>query len=335
MNPRTRLLALGGLAVFLLYCGDYVYNSWFDAPSRELESQLAKVERQIRDTDDARVTATKAGKSLAKYHARSLPYDPELARSLYQDWLLQLIEIHHLDGASVDAGLPNRLEVKSRGQKKRRLVGHSFNMTLRAKTTLPQLVNLLHDFRHFGHLHKIRSLSLVPLGTGSELDVNMSIEVLSLQHADRQDTLSDWIRDNDSDDPLKHYADLLRRNLFARGLPQALAQIRLQAITTDKSGRKEAWFGLGGTTPTQIVARGDHLTIATHQVVVDEVEIDRVRLNVDESRYWISLGQRLRDVVEPSPTMAPRSDSTVVAPSDRKNGDADPANPTSLDGTKP
>ena len=191
------------------------------------------------------VYRAKKAKPLASYTARALPYDPELARSLYQDWLLQLVETHRLESASVDAGSPNRLEIKSRGQKKRKLVGHSFNMTLRAKTTLPQLVNLLHDFRQVGHLHKIRSLSLVPLGTGSELDVNMSIEVLSMQHADREDTLSTWVRDDENADPLKVYSDLLRRNLFARGLPQALAQIRLQAITTDKNGRKEAWLGTG------------------------------------------------------------------------------------------
>ncbi|MFM2095596.1 MAG: hypothetical protein RIS70_2720 [Planctomycetota bacterium] len=335
MNPRTRLLGMVGLAVVLLYCGDYFYGQWFEEPSRDLESQLSRVERQIRETDNAKVAATKKAKPLASYAARALPYDPELARSLYQDWLLQLVETHRLESASVDAGSPNRLEVKSRGQKKRKLVGHSFSMTLRAKTTLPQLVNLLHDFRHVGHLHKIRSLSLVPLGTGSELDVNMSIEVLSMQHADREDTLSTWVRDDEQADPLKVYSDLLRRNLFARGLPQALAQIRLQAITTDKSGRKEAWLGTATKSQTQIVAQGESLDLQTHKVVVEEIESERVRLNVDESRYWLALGQRLRDVVEPNNAVAAHSNATTTPATELKDSDESPVNPNPIDAPKP
>lgn len=318
MTPRTKILALGGLAVLLLYGADVTYRHWFDEPARELQSQLDRLDTQLREADDASATARKASRSMSEFAARSLPYDPELARSLYQDWLLQLVELHHLEAASVDAGTPDRVEVKSRtGQKKRRLLAHRFGMTLRAKTTLPQLISLLAEFRHAGHLHKIRTISLVPLGTGAELDVNLTIDVLSLQGADRKDSLSEWVRDGDDGDPQIVYADLLRRNLFARGLPQALAHIRLQAITVDKQGRMEAWLAAGSPASTQILARGESLDLAVHQVTVEEIQSDKVRLNINQSQHWIAIGQYLRDVLEPAESVVAsqplRSNSAIGA----------------------
>ncbi len=301
MTPRTRVLTLGGLAVIILYFGDLGYRSWIEEPSRDLQGQLDRIAVQMREADDAQAAGMKASKPLQAYGARSLPYDPELARSLYQDWLLRLVEQHRLESASIDAGVPIRLELKSRTvQKKRRLAGYSLGMTLRAKSSLPQLVSFLRDFRHAGHLQKIRSLAMLPLGTGAELDVTLAIEVLSLQRADRKDALSDWVLDADDSDPQAVYADLLKRNLFARGLPQALAEIRLQAITVDKQGKSEAWFAAGTPTTTQMVARGESLNLVMHRVVIEEIQPDKVRLSVNQSPHWIALGQRLRDVLEPA-----------------------------------
>jgi hypothetical protein len=180
------------------------------------------------------------------------------------------------------------------------VIGHSISVSLRAKTTLPQLVNLIHDLESAGHLHKIRNLALVPLGAGNELDVSLAIDAISLRGADRTDALSELRRADEEADPQLTYQDLIRRNFFARGISKALAQIKLQAVTTDKRGRVEAWFLAGTPATTQIITVGESLDLVTHEVTVDRIEQDGVQLLVNQAPYWIALGQTLGEVLTSS-----------------------------------
>lgn len=322
MNPRTKWLIVGVAVLGLLYVGDSSYRTFIEEPTKRAEAAIDRLDRQLQDAADTQLVAKKVSQKLDTFAGRSLPHDPAVARSAYQDWLLKLMERHQMIGISIDASNPIPIEIKSRTNKKRnRLIGHRINYTVHSKTALPQWVEWMREFEQAGHLHKIKNLSLVPLGNGSELDVNMTIEALSLQATDRPDTLSDWYLDPQQEPSGSGLAMLVQRNIFARGFSKSLAAIRLQAITFNRRGEGEAWFDIGDNKGTQIITLGDTLKVPIHEVRVLEVLPDRTKLRVNGTEIELTIGKTIGQVLDPTgtsdvpPTEAVTTNTTETAAS--------------------
>jgi hypothetical protein len=164
MTPRTKWLLIAGLAVFGLYGVDSLYRTWIEQPGQQLNARLDAVTRSIAETKSDQLAAQKLGKRLDAYAARALPDNAPLARSLYQEWLLNLVEKHQFVSTAVDAAQPVPIEIRSRTKKGKRIrVGHRIAYSLRGQASLAKFAAFLQDFRSAGHLHKIRSLSLNPM----------------------------------------------------------------------------------------------------------------------------------------------------------------------------
>ncbi|TWU38484.1 hypothetical protein [Novipirellula artificiosorum] len=297
-NRRTLLLAAGAGAIVLMYFADAGYRSFIEVPTKRLEVELKAVEGKIQDANTSQITGRRLANQLEACAARALPYNPVLARSRYQDWLLKLVEQHKMESASVDAETPRPIEIRSRlSKRKSRLVGHQIGFTLRARTTLNRLTDFLHDFHRSAQLHKIRSFSLSPLVNGNQLDLNLSIETLSLEATEREGGLSMLVRNEQSFPPREQFNEFVNRNLFAKGFSKSLGQVRLNAITQNRSGEQEGWFSVGSPPRTQIVAEGETLDLPLHTVTVKTFHEDRVNLLVNEFDCWITLGETLGDVL--------------------------------------
>jgi hypothetical protein len=302
MTPRTKWLLLAGLMVLGLYLGDSVYRGWIEEPNQRLNSQLDAVTKKIRESKDEQLVAQKIVKRLDAYASRALPYNPQLARSLYQEWLLNLVETHAISAAAVDAAQPVAVDVRSRTKKgKRQTIGHRIAYTLRGQATLAKLTDFLYDFRQAGHLQKIRSLALNPIGSEGELDISLSIEVLSLVSSPSQDQLSDWWALDGANPARSAYAELVSRNLFARGFSKALFDIELKAITTNRDGQSEAWFSIDSRGTIQTLTAGRQVAAALHDISVVEVLPDRVLVHVNQDPVWIKLGQSIGEACSISP----------------------------------
>ncbi|WP_419194158.1 hypothetical protein [Novipirellula herctigrandis] len=292
------LLASAGIAVILMYAVDTGYRKYIEQPTQRYEGELKSVDSKLQDANTSQVTGRRLANQLDECAARALPYDPALARSRYQDWLLKLVEEHRMDSASVDAETPRPIETRSRTNKRAtRLVGHRIGYTLRARTTLNRLTDFLHDFHRSAQLHKIRSFSLTPLVNGNQLDLSLSIETLSLQSTERQSELSMLVRDEQTFPPRERFNEFVSRNLFAKGFSKSLGQVRLNAITQNRAGELEGWFAVGSPPRTQIIATGQILDLPLHTVRVKSFDQTRVELMVNEFDCWISLGQTLGDVL--------------------------------------
>ena len=304
-NRRTILLATGGIAVILMYAIDTGYRSLIEQPTQRYEGELKAVELKLQDANTSQITGRRLANQLEECAARALPFDPALARSSYQDWLLKLVEQHKMESASVDAETPRPIEVRSRTTKRKsNLIGHRIGFALRARTTLDHLTDFLHDFHRSAQLHKIRSLSLTPLVNGNQLDLNLSIETLSLQSTERERELSTLVRDEKTFPPREHYKEFVSRNLFAKGFSKSLGQVRLNAITQSRSGEREGWFAVGSPAKTQIVRQGGVLNLPLHTVTIESFEEDHVNLMVNEFACSLSLGQTLGQVLG-NPTTEP------------------------------
>ena len=312
-NRRTILLAAGAIAVISMYGIDTGYRSMIEQPTQRYEGELKAVESKLQDANTSQITGRRLANQLDECAARALPYDPALARSKYQDWLLKLVEQHQMESASVDAETPRPIEVRSRtAKRKSNLIGHRIGFSLRARTTLDHLTDFLHDFHRSAQLHKIRSLSLTPLVNGNQLDLNLSIETLSLESTEREGELSTLVRDEQTFPARVEYNEFVSRNLFAKGFSKSLGQVRLNAITQNRSGELEGWFAVGSPAKTQIAMQGGVLDLPLHTVKIESFEDSRVQLRVNEFECWLSLGQTLGEVLG-YPTTAPVAIQEAVA----------------------
>ncbi len=298
MSPRTMWFAIAALGVFGLYGLDTVYRSWIERPTQLLTSELSDLSDKLAASKVEQRVAQKQGKELESLAARALPDDPQLARSLYQQWLLNLVEKNELASASVDAAQPIKLEIRSRTKKgKRQLVGHRISYSLRGQATLAKLSAFLNDFRKSGHLHKIRSIALNPIGSEGRLDADLTIEVLCLEASVNKKQLSEWIIADVSTVAPNTYEHFVRRNLFARGFAKALFEVELKAITSNREGVAQAWFRIDSRGTTKTIVPGAQVPVSLHDISVVEVLANKVLVRVNEETYWIKLGQSVGEVV--------------------------------------
>ena len=307
MTQRTKWLLLGCVAVFGLYMADSLYRSWIEQPTTQLTARVEGLSDDLQKTSSDQMVAQKVGKRLEMYGQRALPYDPQLARSVYQEWLLALVDQHRLESAAVDPGQPIPVEIRSRTKRgKRDRIGHRIAYSLRGQATLSQVEKLLQEFRHAGHLHKIRSLSLNPTGKEGQLDLNLAIEVLSLDAAAKKDKLGDWQFVTTADQGTGSASDMpsgfVRRNLFARGYAKSLNEITLKAITSDKAGRQQAWFALTAGGRSVAVAVDEKLPVPLHEITVAEILPGQVLVNINSNPLWIELGQSIGSQLSPQDT---------------------------------
>jgi hypothetical protein len=297
MNTRTKWLAVGGLLVIGFYAIDSLYRSWIEEPTQQLTSQRDALSKNIQEINDQQLLAQKAGKRLESYAARALPYTPQLARSSYQEWLLGILDKHGLQSASVDAAQPVAIELKSRTKKgKRQQIGYRIGYSLRAQATLTRLAQFLAEFRAAGHLHKIRSLALNPTGKEGMLDINLAIEVLSLNASPNKDQLSHWQLSDEALASMGSYEKFVQRNLFARGFAKTLQDVELKAITFDRLGAAQAWFRIDSRGTTRTVSVGDQVPVALHDISVVDIQPGKVLVHVNQTPYWLTLGQSIGQV---------------------------------------
>ena len=209
MNAREKKLAaaVGALGVLaLLVLGVQGYSSAVGTRT----AQLTAARDDLLKKQLVVAQAAAANLKLSEWEEQSLPRDRELARSLYQNWLVAELNRVRLKQVTVEPG---------RGTQMRDIFTKQ-PFTLKARGTLEQVSRWLAAFYKADHLHQIRDLMLQPSPDGSELQITASIEALVLHDAARRDKLNDranplW-NEEASAAAVKAIAD---RNLFAPYVP--------------------------------------------------------------------------------------------------------------------
>ena len=294
MNTRTKLLlaalAVVGVAVF----GDRGYRQLVEEPARQREKQIERLDRQISEAEDEIVKSVRAADQLAAFEAWSLPYDDELARARYQDWLLSLVEQVKLQQPSVDSGASVPVAIKDPTTRKSKEAYRRYSFSLRGRGSLEQTTELLYRFYQGGHLHKIRSISLNPTAGGRLLEISLNIEAIGLGRTDREDSLSTITAERLASAERSSYHLISRRNFFSQEGDASLGQVVLSAVTTDRKGISEAWFATGDGQRPQVLRRGDSLAIPAHQIRVVEIQGQSVLLDVDGTSVPVPLGKSIQ-----------------------------------------
>ncbi len=280
---QYRKYILAGVFVLLLvgYGGDWLLQRAVRAPVETRRATAARLQQRIR-TKQAEWQAILAdAKRLELWQAQSLPSDPQLARSLYQGWLVQLAQHVGLTDATFD----------SSAAQQRKDLYHVFGFTLHATGTLEQLTALLYEFYRAGHLHQIRSLELSPQ-RGGRLGIFMQIEALAIAGVKGSNRLSTLTANKLAYGDFERYRLIVQRNIFGHGMAPADAGLRLTAITFS-DGMPQAWFNIDSLAQTVRLTVGETLEVGHLLIKLAEVyELDAV-LEVDGQRWLLSVGEAL------------------------------------------
>ena len=171
MNPRERYLAIA-VGVSLAAVVGWFAQGWiagaFDRRQQEITKLQGDLNAQNRRVDLGR----RAARTIAAFEERSLPANPDVARSHYHDWLLREMG---------EAGLIDpTVKTKSSLEEKNLYVLQEF--AIEAKGTLPQLVDLLHAFYSVDWLHRMKHFSAKPVKDSKLLDIRMDVQTLSMKN---------------------------------------------------------------------------------------------------------------------------------------------------------
>jgi hypothetical protein len=289
---RWLIAALGLVAV--LYFGDIGYRKFFEEPASKNERLKEQLGKRLKTAKLDLAKSKQVGQQLESIEQKSLPWDAEIARSRYQSWLLETAKVAKLTNTSVDSGDPIAV-TKSGGRGNRPIELYKrFTFSLRGRGTLGQVTKFMYDFYRAGHLHKIRSMSLNPMGQAEEVDLNISVEALALPNADREAELTTLVSEELALPDVRDYHLIAQRNFFGRGGTQsAWEQIRLSAVTSDIQGVEEAWFKIGSDRQTRILQVGQALSMPSFDVRLVELDATGAKVEVAEQLYHMSIGQNL------------------------------------------
>lgn len=232
---KHRQYILAGIFALLLvyFGGEWAWQKVVRQPIEERETKAERLRREIQKRQLELKRTRKAAQELAVWQSQSLPSNPEIARSLYQAWLLELVGHVGLENPGVEVR-------EAAGRKGSYLV---IAASIRGRGTLEQVTQLLYEFYRAGHLHQMRSLILTPLKEG-RLDVAAEIEALVLPGADREDRLTTLQSDRLAGQRLEDYRMIAQRDLFGTGsLADPLEHTLLTAVSY-VNGVPEAWFSV-------------------------------------------------------------------------------------------
>jgi hypothetical protein len=278
---RKYLLWIVFVALLLFYGGDWMLQV-IRAPMDKALTTNKNLKDKIKKQKGVLKTIRNEKKQLAKWEEQSLPSDSRVARSLYQAWLVRLVEHVGLTKPSVDSGDP----VSHRG------VFQTISFNLRGQGTFEQATQLLFEFYRAGHLHLIRNLELTPM-PDRQFGVSVMIEAVVLSEIKRKDTLCDIQVNRLKSDNLADYTVIAKRNIFATGGdPDLLDYTRLTAVTTAED-RPQAWFSLDLQNETVQKAVGEKLDVGSYHATIVEIDGSDVIVEIDGQRRLLTIGEAL------------------------------------------
>jgi hypothetical protein len=293
---RWLLAAMGFVA--LLYFGDLGYRKLYEEPQAANERLKEQLDERLKKAKLDLAKSKKVTEQLESLENRSLPWDAEMARDRYQKWLLQTAKDAKLVNTNVDSSNPIPKTRTDRKTRRTYEMFKRFTFSLNARGDLGQVTQFLYSFYRGGHLHKIRSMSLNPVGSEGQLNLSLSVEALALPFADREAELTSLVSEELAMDNVRDYYLISRRNVFGRGgANSAWKQIELTAVTSDVQGVAEAWFAVGSNKRTEIVRLGDSLSLTSLDLRVVQLDETKATATValDGDLYLLSIGKNLAE----------------------------------------
>ncbi len=250
MNQREKLLATLVALLGLIFLGYFVWSGVQTALGRRTAT-LNRLHETLEKQDLTLRKAAVATRLLGDFQKRSLPSDRERAHSVYQQWLLNLVDKIGFADPSV--------KVAERRVRNPFFDQSDFDIT--GEATLTQLTEFLADFYASNDLHRVSQLSITPVANSRTLDILVEVEALSLPNSQRMtvgDTKSPLFL---ADEAAADQATILNRSMFfAANQPPQIESVgsqeavqgspfSVELTATDPDSWDELQFTLDGEVP--------------------------------------------------------------------------------------
>jgi len=285
MKQRERILASVVGAMLVIFVGNWLFQAMLQGPLDERRSRGERLRKDIEKKEGQLRLARAAGEQLTAWQRQSLPTDLELARSLYQNWLLELVRVAGFAQPNVDSG-------ETVGKKD---IYQKLPFTVRGQGTLEQLTSFLYNFYRADHLHQVQRLSITPIPRSQQLELSMSIEALVLPDGERKDRLSGRTSDRLAAENLVEYRAIVERNLFGEGGARAYDESDFAFLTAilEVGGQLEAWFTIRTTGEILKLNVGQPFQVGQFRGRVAEIDSLDVVIDSDNERWLLTLGENL------------------------------------------
>lgn len=225
MNQRERFLAIavGGLLAAVVL--NWAFGK-YQSSVRLRTNQISSLTQEQTQLSEQVLQGEYANRQMGEYMVRSLPGNPEQAASDYQQWLLDWVQENDLSKATVD-------------RNSSRAIGDLYqqiDFRIQGDSSIPQFIELLHDFYAKDYLHRIRDFSVQPTKEGS-FRIEFSVDAIALASAPNElpeRTAPSWKVDSD----LEAYKEkILNRNFFEppNGAPKFDGRSDIEAIVGRES----------------------------------------------------------------------------------------------------
>jgi hypothetical protein len=312
MKKREKMLLAGLVGILVLWQGGVMVNKFIFAPVAERHEDIAAREKRVFGKKRELSLSDDAARKLKDWKKRSLPPDPVVATSLYQNWLIDLTAKAKLTNPTVT---PNKF-MQPRGD-----TYSVISATIKAQGTLERLCDFLYEFRRSGLLHRVSrmSLSTDEHKGDPKLDIELTVEGLALKDAPARSTLfsDDKVAELPTDKPLrdrKTYSQLLSKNLFVRGYNGPPGKPKPTGPTTPaapKDDPREFVFLVGSvstgggfeamlydraTNETRQLARGSDFSVAGVEGQVVSVGVDHITFKMKGQEWRLDLGDSLAQI---------------------------------------
>src|SRR5438045_1527020 len=90
MKKREKMLLAGLIGILVLWQGGVMLNKFVFAPVAERQDEIAAREKRVSTKKRELRLSEDAARKLKDWKKRSLPPDPVVATSLYQNWLIDM-----------------------------------------------------------------------------------------------------------------------------------------------------------------------------------------------------------------------------------------------------
>lgn len=175
MSRRERLLSMAVAGLLLALLVHWGLGKYREAVGSR-QTRLVSLQNEQQLLNEELLAGAYADRQMGEYLVRSLPSDPEVARSRYQTWLLDVVR----DSGLADAVVDPTTEMPA-GDLYRR-----FGYRVTGRADLKDVIRLLHAFHSRDTLHRITELNLTPGRNDSRLNVEMGIDAVALSDAPSQ-----------------------------------------------------------------------------------------------------------------------------------------------------
>ncbi|MEZ6129606.1 MAG: hypothetical protein R3C59_13065 [Planctomycetaceae bacterium] len=275
MKVNRQQVLLGVLILMaVLRVGDFVLSSMIQGPLQELRGDNSELQETIEKQEKLLAEARTAGQQIEAWQQRSLPFDTETARSLYRNWLLDIVRQARLRSATVDSGTPaNRYGLY-----------RAMPFNVQARGTLREITSALFQFESAGLLHRIVNLRITPVAQSGQFDLALGVEGLMLPQTQRT-SLPKGKSQLLASTQERDYEVIARDNLFGIGINhQDPMSLTILSGITYRNAQPTAWIT-------------EQITDSVHQVSAgDEFQTDALHgqiLHVDEKSITFKSGEFL------------------------------------------